>query len=205
LSRPKQTSEAIPNSKAESKSEQPETTTKVDSKKPKPSRKRKPSQDLKPEDVKLPSTPKRRGKKAAPPSEAPPQTPTPAAVEALTEPVSATPKKTKKTRRADPHATNAPLQTPGGTRVVKSFAAVDPPENLTPGKVDRDNIVTTDNVLEKACMHLCGIDPRLKPLIEKHTCKIFSREGLAEEVDPFVALCSSIISQQVRLRYMCTW
>jgi len=34
-------------------------------------------------------------------------------------------------------------------------------------------------------------------LIEKHHCKIFSPEGLREVVDPFTALASSIIGQQV--------
>jgi DNA-3-methyladenine glycosylase II len=37
----------------------------------------------------------------------------------------------------------------------------------------------------------------MKPLIEKHHCRIFSPEGLAEQIDPFESLCSSIISQQV--------
>jgi DNA-3-methyladenine glycosylase II len=189
--------EAVTKAKQELKSVQAEVNTKIESKKPKSSRKRKPSQEIKPEDMTKPSTPKRRRKFTATADAAPPQTPTPATVEALTENISATPKKSKKTRRADPRATNAPLQTPGGSRVVKSFAAVDPLENLTPGRIDRGNIVTTDNLLEKACEHLCSIDPRLKPLIEKHMCKIFSPEGLAEEVDPFVALSSSIISQQV--------
>lgn len=37
----------------------------------------------------------------------------------------------------------------------------------------------------------------MKPLIEKHHCRIFSPEGLAEKVEPFESLCSGIISQQV--------
>jgi DNA-3-methyladenine glycosylase II len=140
-----------------------------------------------------PSTPKRRGK-APLTAKLPPITPTPSAVGVISEASTVTPKKVKKARRADPHATNAPLQTPGGTRVVKSF----PVDNLTPGIFDRENIVTTENLLEKACAHLCAIDPGLKPLVAKHTCKLFTAEGLAEEIDPFVALSSSIISQQVR-------
>lgn len=37
----------------------------------------------------------------------------------------------------------------------------------------------------------------MKPLIDAHPCRIFSPEGLAEEIDPFESLCSGIISQQV--------
>lgn len=37
----------------------------------------------------------------------------------------------------------------------------------------------------------------MKPLIERHHCRTFSPEGLAEEIDPFESLCSGIISQQV--------
>ncbi|KAI0405978.1 DNA glycosylase [Xylaria palmicola] len=37
----------------------------------------------------------------------------------------------------------------------------------------------------------------MRPLVEKNHCRIFSPEGLAERIDPFEALCSSIISQQV--------
>lgn len=37
----------------------------------------------------------------------------------------------------------------------------------------------------------------MRPLIEAHRCRIFSPEGLAEQVDPFESLCSGIISQQV--------
>ncbi|KAK1836012.1 DNA glycosylase [Podospora conica] len=37
----------------------------------------------------------------------------------------------------------------------------------------------------------------MKPLIDQHPCHIFSPAGLAEAVDPFEALASGIISQQV--------
>ena len=37
----------------------------------------------------------------------------------------------------------------------------------------------------------------LQPLIQKHYCRVFCPEGLAEECDPFRSLCSSIIAQQV--------
>lgn len=35
------------------------------------------------------------------------------------------------------------------------------------------------------------------PVIEKHTCHIFSPAGLAEEIDPFRSLASGIMAQQV--------
>ncbi len=56
---------------------------------------------------------------------------------------------------------------------------------------------TTATLLEEACAHLIKVDARMKPLVEAHHCRIFSPAGLAEQVDPFEALCSSIISQQV--------
>jgi DNA-3-methyladenine glycosylase II len=37
----------------------------------------------------------------------------------------------------------------------------------------------------------------MKPLVDKHHCRIFSPEGLAESIDPFESLASGIISQQV--------
>lgn len=60
-----------------------------------------------------------------------------------------------------------------------------------------DDETTTENLLEKACAHLISVDPRLRTVIDKHYCKVFSPEGLQEEVDPFKALVSGILSQQV--------
>lgn len=37
----------------------------------------------------------------------------------------------------------------------------------------------------------------MKPLIDAHHCRVFSPEGLAEKIDPFEAITSGIISQQV--------
>ncbi len=59
------------------------------------------------------------------------------------------------------------------------------------------NVVTTANILEEACAHLVRVDPKLKPLIEAKYCHVFSPDSLAEQVDPFEALASGIISQQV--------
>lgn len=51
--------------------------------------------------------------------------------------------------------------------------------------------------MQDACDYLISVDERLRPLIEKHHCRSFSPEGLAEQVDPFESLVSGIISQQV--------
>ena len=57
--------------------------------------------------------------------------------------------------------------------------------------------ITTANLLEKACAHLLSVDPSLQKVIDAHHCKLFSPEGLAEEVEPFQALSSGIMAQQV--------
>lgn len=56
-----------------------------------------------------------------------------------------------------------------------------------------------DTLLKEAEAYLISVDPKLKGLIEKHHCKMFSPEGLREVVDPFTALASSIMGQQVCL------
>lgn len=98
-------------------------------------------------------------------------------------------------RPAGPHRTNAPLVTPRGSRLVTYPKAV---TDASPSKMGLPRPTTTTNhILEEACAHLIRMDPRLKGLIEKHHCHIFSAEGLAEECDPFISLCSSIMAQQV--------
>lgn len=65
---------------------------------------------------------------------------------------------------------------------------------------------TVDTLLEDACEYLCKVDPKLRGLIEKHHCKMFSPEGLREVVDPFTALASGIIGQQVgSVCVLCTY
>ncbi|KAF2201992.1 DNA glycosylase [Delitschia confertaspora ATCC 74209] len=130
----------------------------------------------------------------------------------------------EKPRPAAPHATNAPLSTPGGSRVVAYSSSPVKPSPLCPIPESRPRspttsltkkprkaketaapdvgtllppTSTTDTLLKDACEHLCKVDPRLKGLIEKHHCEIFSPEGLREVVDPFTALASGIIGQQV--------
>lgn len=105
------------------------------------------------------------------------------------------PDQLKSDRPAEPHRTNATLKTPGGSRLVpysKEIVESSPVKGGLPQPT-----TTTEQLLEQACSHLITVDPRLKPLIEKHHCRVFSPEGLAEEVEPFESLCSGIMSQQV--------
>ncbi|KAB2575139.1 hypothetical protein BFW01_g8275 [Lasiodiplodia theobromae] len=142
------------------------------------------------------------------PSKPPPFTPTPSAVGliASSSPLSTAdtdavpPKRSRKARLAEPHATNAPLSTPGGSRVVAYTAGVPEASEVAPAEAAGATLLpetTTENLLEMACAHLIKVDPRLKAVIEKHPCKHFSPEGLQEEVDPFKSLVSGILAQQV--------
>jgi DNA-3-methyladenine glycosylase II len=56
---------------------------------------------------------------------------------------------------------------------------------------------TTANLLEEACTHLIKVEARMEPLVAAHHCHLFSPAGLAEKVDPFESLASSIINQQI--------
>ncbi|KAK4670576.1 3-methyladenine DNA glycosylase [Podospora pseudopauciseta] len=153
-----------------------------------------------------PSTPRRP--RAAPKpdlDQAPPATPTPNAVSLIAEPVNtiSKPKPAAVNRLADPNRTNALLLSPQTSRLISSTtgASVQPP--TSPSAIPLEGIkttpstTTTTNLLEEACAHLIKVDPRMKPLIEKHHCHIFSPEGLSEKIDPFESLASGIISQQV--------
>lgn len=105
--------------------------------------------------------------------------------------------KTTLDRPAEPHITNAPLVTPRGSRLVpydKTNA------DASPSKTGRPRpTTTTTHILDQACAHLIANDHtgKLKPLIESNYCTPFCPEGLAEECDPFKALCSGIMAQQV--------
>ena len=108
----------------------------------------------------------------------------------------ATPPPVPAVRPADPHTTNAPLRTPkGSTLVTYTQEVIDSTPSKNPS-IPRPT-TTTANLLKTACDHLVSIEPKLAPLIEKHECRIFTEAGLAETIDPFNALASSIISQQV--------
>jgi len=143
-----------------------------------------------------PQTPKKRLKtpSAVTPSAPPPVTPPPSAV-GLISSSNPNPRRTAaKTRKAAPNATNAPLQTPGGSRIVAYPSDLfEAPSSQTTS----EPATTTENLLEKACAHMIEMDPKLKVVIEKHHCKLFSPEGLQEEVEPFTALASGIMAQQV--------
>lgn len=136
-----------------------------------------------------PSTPKR--KKATKP--VPPITPTPSAVGLMTVPYSsgdvAPP---PMNRLAVPNGTNAPLVNPETHQLIANKSV----DQVSPSKKGTIKS-TTGTLLEEALAHLSKVEPRLKPIIEKHHCRVFSPEGLAEEIDPFNSLVSGIISQQV--------
>lgn len=139
-----------------------------------------------------PSTPKKRQRKAKT-AIPPPATPTPSNAKLMGQPTARTskPRAAAVARLADPKLSNAMLLSPETSRIVASEPLADP---VSPSKAPT---TTTANILQEACDHLIKVDPRMKPLIDAHHCRIFSPEGLAEEIDPFEALCSGIISQQV--------
>ncbi|KAI2640260.1 DNA glycosylase [Xylaria nigripes] len=106
-------------------------------------------------------------------------------------------------RLAVSDTTLATLLSPETSRIITSKNASAPSPSATPTKQPAQTRLPTPktavvaNILEEANRHLISVDPRMRPLIEKNHCRIFSPEGLAEKVDPFEALCSGIISQQV--------
>jgi len=60
-----------------------------------------------------------------------------------------------------------------------------------------------DTLLKDAEAFLISVDPKLRGLVEKHTCRMFSPEGLREVVEPFTALASGIMGQQVCAAFFC--
>ena len=147
-----------------------------------------------------PVTPPRKRARVIP-SKQPPATPTPVPVKAMATSYSmgdiddAEPPLLPVDRPAEPHRTNAPLKTPGGSRLV-TYPRREIDTSPSKTKIPRAT-TTTGQLLEEACAHLIKVEPRLEPLIEKHPCGIFSPEGLAEEIDPFRSLTSGIMAQQV--------
>ena len=126
---------------------------------------------------------------------------TPAQISLMTENYSTgdiddtTPPPLPEDRLAEPHVTNAPLKTPGGSRVVTYSRDV---VESSPSKTGLPRPTTTTNqLLEEACAHLLKVEPRLAPVIEKYQCRIFSPEGLSEQIDPFRSLSTGIMGQQV--------
>lgn len=143
------------------------------------------------DDVDLPSTPKRKRVTKI----LPPVTPTPSAIGLMSSPYQngTMGPPPALNRLAAPGGTNAALVTPETHRVVASK----PIDQISPSKTPNIK-TTTANILDEALAHLIKTEPKLKPIIEKHACGVFSPEGLAEEIDPFNSLISGIISQQVR-------
>ena len=149
----------------------------------------------------LPVTPlkKRRAAQGKTASKPPPLTPTPSLVNIMRAPYSsgdiddATPP--PEDRPVEPHITNATLVTPGGSQKVAYSNGV-PDSSPSKTGIPRPT-ATTGTLLDQACLHLIKVDPRMKPIIEKHPCHVFSAKGLAEEIDPFRSLASGIMGQQV--------
>jgi DNA-3-methyladenine glycosylase II len=164
----------------------------------------------------LPSTPlpkKRKGRVASEsPVKPPPFTPTPSGVGLIASSTTKVgPSPLLQHRPAEPHATNAPILTPDGTDIVVSSPIK--PEDSSPVKrrkakelappdvgALKSPSTNIDTLLKEAEAYLISVDPKLRGLIEKHQCKMFSPEGLREVVDPFTALASSIMGQQVCLQ-----
>ncbi|KAG6016147.1 hypothetical protein E4U43_004148 [Claviceps pusilla] len=124
------------------------------------------------------------------------------------------PRDARVARLADPMATNAALLSPESSGVVASKKVkVEPvsPDHTPTARRRRGGeeegggggggggggTLTTENLLDKACAHLISVDERMRPLVERNYCKMFSPEGLAEKIDPFKSLASGIISQQL--------
>lgn len=128
----------------------------------------------------------------------PPLTPTPSAVGIIAERTAngtagpQTPKPAAVARLANPKGTNAMLLSPETSRLIAPREQEPPSPSKGRGKA-----TTTQTLLQEACDHLISVDERMRPLIENHTCRVFSPEGLAEKVDPFESITSGIISQQV--------
>jgi DNA-3-methyladenine glycosylase II len=146
-----------------------------------------------------PATPNNKRPRVAKGTEKPPPfTPTPAAIGLMTN--ARTPTYSSgdidgasppPERHVEAGHANANLITPGGTQVQPSYSNFEEPSPSKP------TATTTGSLLETACNHILTIDPKLKPLIQKHHCRVFSPIGLAEEIDPFRSLSSGIIAQQV--------
>ena len=83
-------------------------------------------------------------------------------------------------RPAEPHRTNAPVTTPQGSCVV-AYPNDSLDRTTIPG-IQRP-ITDTEHILEQACAHIIKMDPRMQPLIDKHYCRVFCPEGLAEECE----------------------
>lgn len=151
-------------------------------------------------EFKIPVTPAKKTARRSTPTKAkhPPLTPTPSLIGLIRAPYSsgdiddATP---PPDRPVEPHITNAPLITPGGTQHV-AYEDILPDSSPSKAGVPRPT-ATTNTVLDKAYAHLINVDPRMKAIIDQHPCHVFSAKGLTEVIDPFRSLSSGIMGQQV--------
>ena len=87
--------------------------------------------------------------------------------------------------------------TPNVAPELTSSNIVPPP--LAVGEVDADEYVIRPELsfsYEDARKHLCSVDPRFTPLFDTLPCKPFTEEA---DLNPFRALCCSILGQQVSL------
>lgn len=115
-----------------------------------------------------------------------------------------TPARTPRKRVAAAQKTNAPLQTPGGTRLVRlptaASLAIHQDSSASPNHVSpsgASTALTTENLLDTAKAHLLSVDPTLKSVVDQFHCKVFDPDGLKEPCEPFAALASGIMGQQV--------
>ncbi|EFQ98760.1 DNA-3-methyladenine glycosylase [Nannizzia gypsea CBS 118893] len=94
-------------------------------------------------------------------------------------------------RPVDPHRTAAPLLTPRGSHITAY------PSTAATAATAGTPTTTVENLLKEAIAHLLSVDARLKPVIDKFPDAPFRPADLAVEIDPFQALVSGIIGQQV--------
>jgi DNA-3-methyladenine glycosylase II len=97
-------------------------------------------------------------------------------------------------RLADPNTSHATIVSPETFRVIKGASQQDAAASSSKAQPAQ---ARDSPVLEAACRHLISADARMEPLIARHHCRIFSAEGLAEKIDPFESLVSSMISQLI--------
>ncbi|KAI5784623.1 DNA glycosylase [Geopyxis carbonaria] len=90
-------------------------------------------------------------------------------------------------------AAPAPAPVPAPLSPAPTNAPLSPAPAAIPAAID----TTETSILSQALTHLTTQAPALAPLIAAHPCHLFSPAGLAARVDPFEALVSSIVSQQV--------
>ncbi|KAE8835108.1 hypothetical protein PTNB85_06441 [Pyrenophora teres f. teres] len=166
----------------------------------------------------LPKKKRKSGPAAESPLKPPPFTSTPSAINLVSTSTSARHPETDhpfdslSSRPAAPHATNAPLSTPNGSHTVSAYPTSSPvkPEDTSPAKRRKakelvppdvgaipNASTNVERLLKDAEEFLVKVDPKMEALVKKHHCEIFSPEGLREVVDPFTALSSGIIGQQV--------